>query len=98
MLGEIMDELKNTYKIIRNMYNEITGMNLNYEDFVAIYPKLKMINNYGVADNENAQMIYFLLDFKKNNLLDRINFESVITEHSLSSTLPKKAMPIPSSY
>ena len=81
-----MDELKNTYKIIKNMYNEITGLDLTYEDFVAIYPKLKMINNIGVADNENAQMIYFLLDFKKNNLLDRLNLESINLASSIYLT------------
>lgn len=73
-----MDNFKDSYLIIKLMYEGMSNKKMSYDDFIAIFPKITMIiHKFGVSGYEMIRLIDLLLEFRTNNLLERINNETI---------------------
>ena len=73
-----MDDFKIMFELIKAMYEGMYNKELIYDDFMTIFPKLKMIVKKEFFEgNEVIELINELLLFKEKKLLDRINEETI---------------------
>lgn len=73
-----MNDFKEMFNLIKSIYDGVYNKELKYEDFMIIFPKLKIINHHHFIDGlDTIQLIDELLKFKNNNMLERITEETV---------------------
>ncbi len=73
-----MENFKELFFLFKKVIEELIDRKIEYDEFMAIYPKLLLIDNYlDLTGSEVVDLIDMLLLFKEKNYLDLINSETI---------------------